>query len=61
MEIDYQSSLTQKLQELQACQKQQRVQSCFACHELIGCVLRKEYVKSVYESMNKGKGGGFEF
>lgn len=61
METDYQSSLTQKLQELQACQKQQKVQSCFACRELIGCVLRKEYVKSVYESMNKGKGGGFEF
>jgi hypothetical protein len=27
----------------------------------LDCLVRKEYIKAVYESMNKGAGGGFEF
>ena len=55
----------QKLQELkrelEACQSKQSVTSCMNCSYTIGCELRKQYVKSVYESMSKGETGGFEF
>ena len=29
--------------------------------EIFNCKTKEEYVKKVYESMNKGAGGGFEF
>jgi len=48
-------------EELIECQKNKKVQSCLKCLEIIGCEIRNEYVKRVYESMNKGQGGGFEF
>ena len=31
------------------------------CEKFFDCELRKKYVVAVYESMNKGSGGGFEF
>ena len=31
------------------------------CESLIGCKLRNEYVKAVYESMSKGQHGDFDF
>ena len=31
------------------------------CEKFFDCELRKKYVLTVYESMNKGSGGGFEF
>ncbi len=31
------------------------------CESFFDCELRKKYVLAVYESMNKGSGGGFEF
>ena len=46
---------------LLACQAKHRVDSCMKCEKVIGCEVRNEYVKKVYESMSKGKGGGFEF
>ena len=48
-------------ERLIACQKEHGVDSCMKCEKIIGCELRGEYVKKVYESMNKGQGGGFEF
>jgi hypothetical protein len=48
-------------QELQACQEKHQVKSCSDCEQFIGCELRKEYVKHVYESMSQGQTGGFEF
>jgi len=48
-------------EKLLACQKEMKIQSCFKCEKIIGCEIRNEYVKKVYESMNKGQGGGFEF
>ncbi len=48
-------------ERLQTCQKQMGVTSCLKCEKVIGCELRNEYVKKVYESMSKGEGGGFEF
>ena len=46
---------------LQACQKEHIVDSCMKCEKILGCEVRNDYVKKVYESMNKGQGGGFEF
>lgn len=47
--------------KLEVCQKEKQVTSCLKCPEVIGCKVRKSYVLAVYESMNKGAGGGFEF
>ncbi len=49
------------LTRLQNCQKEHKVHSCTACEKVLGCEIRMEYVKKVYESMSKGQGGGFEF
>ncbi len=46
---------------IKSCQTQKNLQSCTTCSEIIECEVRKNYVKAVYESMNKGAGGGFEF
>ena len=61
-ELDkWELALEQKLQELKECQKSKNVNSCMKCTLTFECNLRKAYVKAVYESMNKGQGGGFEF
>ncbi|RUM64028.1 MAG: hypothetical protein DSZ05_07915 [Sulfurospirillum sp.] len=57
----YKAKLAEEAEVLQNCQKQHRVKSCMLCKEVIGCATRKSYVNAVYQSMNKGKGGGFEF
>ena len=46
---------------LKECQVSKSLNSCTPCEHLIECDTRKAYIKSVYESMNKGSGGGFEF
>ncbi|QOG11349.1 hypothetical protein [Arcobacter sp. FWKO B] len=61
-ELDvWQKALEAKLNELQSCQNSKNVDSCFKCNLTLECILRKEYVKAVYESMSKGSMGGFEF
>ena len=50
-----------KIEELKNCQSTQSLSSCNPCHKFFECELRKKYVIAVYESMNKGAGGGFEF
>ena len=57
----WEKALDEKLNELKFCQKEHNLQSCFPCEKLLECQLRASYVKAVYESMNKGSGGGFEF
>lgn len=57
----WQEALNRQLEFLQECQKEQKVHSCLSCTKILECTLRKEYVNAVYESMNKGQGGGFEF
>jgi coenzyme F420-reducing hydrogenase alpha subunit len=47
--------------KVQSCQKEHAVKSCMACDKVLGCEIRADYVKKVYESMSKGQGGGFEF
>jgi len=50
-----------KIEELNQCQKSNNLNSCTPCNKFFECELRKKYVIAVYESMNKGSGGGFEF
>jgi hypothetical protein len=57
----WEESLEIKLKELKECQSQKSISSCMSCRDILECKLRQEYVKAVYESMNKGQGGGFEF
>ena len=58
---EWQIALKQKKAELETCQTQHNVDSCMKCEKLLNCVLRDTYIKAVYDSMSKGKGGGFEF
>lgn len=58
---EWQIALKQQKAELEQCQKKEGVTSCLKCEKLLKCELRDAYVKAVYDSMSKGKGGGFEF
>ena len=53
--------LDSKIVELESCQNQNAVDSCLKCANLIGCELRKSYVDAVYQSMNDGESGYFDF
>jgi len=58
---EWQIGLKQKRVELELCQKEKALTSCLKCDKLLACELRDSYIKAVYDSMSKGKGGGFEF
>ncbi len=58
---EWELKLDIKTKELKECQEKLGLKSCFDCEKLFDCQVRQEYVKAVYESMNKGSGGGFEF
>ncbi|MSN96033.1 hypothetical protein F1B92_02300 [Campylobacter sp. FMV-PI01] len=53
--------LDEMLFRLKDCQENLSQQSCLNCEKFIDCETRNDYVKAVYESMSKGKKGGFEF
>jgi hypothetical protein len=57
----FEIALEDKTKELQACQVEKGYKSCLPCPQINECKLRDEYVDAVYDSMNKGQGGGFEF
>ncbi len=57
----WQIALRLKTEELRKCQQEHQLQSCSKCEKFLECELRDAYVKAVYDSMNKGTGGGFEF
>ncbi len=57
----WEEALAQKLEALKACQQGKSLASCLKCEAILECEVRKQYVNAVYESMNKGAGGGFEF
>lgn len=57
----FEQYLDEMVIKLQDCQKQKSVESCSLCQSFMGCELRSEYVKAVYNSMSKGSTGGFEF
>ncbi|WP_294954822.1 hypothetical protein [Sulfurovum sp.] len=58
---EWQIILKQQKTALENCQKEHQVDSCMQCEKFLDCELRDAYVKAVYDSMSKGKGGGFEF
>jgi len=58
---EWKIALSQKKSALQKCQEEHQVNSCLKCDALLNCELRDAYIKAVYDSMSKGKGGGFEF
>jgi plasmid rolling circle replication initiator protein Rep len=58
---EWKIALKKKIEELEACQNSKALNSCLKCQELLNCDIRDSYIKAVYESMSKGKGGGFEF
>lgn len=58
---EWEEALEKQLLILKECQKKQGVDSCMKCREILECKIRLDYVNAVYESMNKGTGGGFEF
>ncbi len=58
---EWEDKLDDKIKELKECQKSFNYNSCNECDKFFECELRKTYVKAVYESMNKGSTGGFEF
>jgi len=58
---EFELKLQKMLDELKECQKTKELDSCLKCQEILECQLRDSYILAVYESMNKGKGGGFEF
>ncbi len=57
----YQQKLDENLKKVQESQKANGVNSCLKCEKVIGCEIRNLYVRIVYESMNGGQGGDFEF
>jgi hypothetical protein len=57
----WERKLEEQIKLLQQCQNQKSLQGCEACELFFECDTRKSYVVAVYESMNKGSGGGFEF
>ena len=64
LQVEYDSwnqALDEQVIIIQKCQEEKNYSSCSLCPEIIDCDIRKAYVKAVYESMNKGAGGGFEF
>ena len=58
---EYELKLIQMSKKLKDCQKEKNIDSCLKCDKIIGCKTRNEYVHTVYDSMNKGQSGGFEF
>jgi hypothetical protein len=65
-ELDkFELHLDEMIVKIQACQKEtlgeNTLLSCSVCKHYLECDLRDEYIKSVYNSMSKGKTGGFEF
>jgi hypothetical protein len=61
-EIDtYEEKLQKSINILKECQQSLSLKSCFNCDKLLNCKTRESYIESVYNSMNRGKSGGFEF
>ncbi len=58
---EWELKLEDKLKALKNCQEEKSIVDCLKCDLTFECEIRKAYVLAVYESMNKGHGGGFEF
>jgi hypothetical protein len=61
-ELDqWELALEDQIKIVKKCQQDMGLTSCTKCTKILECNIRKQYVRSVYESMSKGSGGGFEF
>ncbi|CAA6826558.1 MAG: Unknown protein [uncultured Sulfurovum sp.] len=58
---EWQLVLEEKKHALEVHMKQQGIKSEMDCKDFPNCPVQEAYVKAVYDSMSKGKGGGFEF
>lgn len=58
---EWELKLEDQLQILKKCQAEKNLSGCEPCTVFFECEVRKTYVVAVYESMNKGSSGGFEF
>ena len=58
---EWNQKLDTQIKILKKCQNDKQLSSCTPCSSILECKTRKNYIKAVYESMNKGAGGGFEF
>lgn len=58
---EFEQKLEELIKEVEACQEKNSINSCFVCDKLFECTLRKSYVDAAYNSMSKGKTGGFDF
>ncbi|RDU61645.1 hypothetical protein [Helicobacter sp. MIT 14-3879] len=61
MQSNFKEELDIKIDELKSCQTNNNVDSCLKCSKVIGCEIRNSYVESVYNSMNGGNSGFFNF
>jgi len=62
VEIDiFQIKLQNAKEQLEKCQDEKALKSCSLCESFLACETRRAYVNAVYDSMNKGETGGFEF
>lgn len=57
----WQVALDAEILIVKQCQINKNLDSCMKCDKILNCEIRDKYIKIVYESMNKGSGGGFEF
>lgn len=57
----WEQKLEEELLVLKQCQSEKNLKGCDSCEAMFECEIRKKYVVAVYESMNKGSSGGFEF
>lgn len=58
---EFDEKLEELKREVEACQESRNINSCFVCENLFTCTLRKAYLDAAYNSMSKGKSGGFDF
>ncbi|AXP08616.1 hypothetical protein N4T57_04775 [Campylobacter hepaticus] len=59
---EFEQDLDEKKDDLLSCQNSKGLKSCYNCNEIFTCLIRKNYVDAVYNSMSKGKTeGGFDF
>jgi len=58
---EWEIALEDRTKELKECQTKYGFKSCLGCKDVNNCKLRDAYIKAVYESMNSGESGGFEF
>ncbi|MGI0406818.1 hypothetical protein ACRE1S_06150 [Helicobacter himalayensis] len=58
---NFSQHLDDEIRILQSCQQEKSLHSCMPCDSFFSCQKRKNYVKAVYDNLNKGQDGAFDF